>query len=344
MEKYFLCLANSLKRGGRCIAGVEVKVDDNDQLTVVKSPLGIPCWIRPIDLNTEFGEIPNKTAQAIPLLSVVRLTEVEPCPHQAHAEDVYFLRMEVVGNILPCRMALEPLIDTLHDCLFYDSERSISTEQFARGNYSLMFIHACNVRILPDASKKRAKYRMEFTFRGHYYNMPVTDPDYLNYLENRAKGAVELQELYLTLSLGMVYEGRHHKLIAGVISPDSNFDAGHSTSQGLILRRKREPTWRKCEERILTRAECAAILSATYTPTYKGPAVYLRWKNGTSCFLPIEDIPDMEPRKRLALCSIVLVTYEDEAGRVEKKVRIIKRPWLSLFPRMAQWFRRLLHF
>ena len=31
MDAYFVCLANSLKRGGRCIAGVEVTIDDGRQ-------------------------------------------------------------------------------------------------------------------------------------------------------------------------------------------------------------------------------------------------------------------------------------------------------------------------
>ena len=36
MDKYFICLANSYKRGGRCIAGVEVLVnqDDHSKMTI----------------------------------------------------------------------------------------------------------------------------------------------------------------------------------------------------------------------------------------------------------------------------------------------------------------------
>ena len=30
MDTHFICLANSYKRGGRCIAGVEIDIDAND--------------------------------------------------------------------------------------------------------------------------------------------------------------------------------------------------------------------------------------------------------------------------------------------------------------------------
>ena len=30
MDTYFVCLANSYKRGGRCIAGVEIDIDGNN--------------------------------------------------------------------------------------------------------------------------------------------------------------------------------------------------------------------------------------------------------------------------------------------------------------------------
>ena len=187
MDKYFICLANSLKRGGRCIAGVEVEIDESDHWKVVRSPLGLPQWIRPIDANTEFGEILDIEAQPIHLFSVVRLTEVEPYPHDAHAEDVHFFRMEVIGNIQPSYPALSELTDTLHEALFYDGEQAISVARFANGDYSLMLIHASDIRILPDTTKKRAKFRMAFEYQGHSYNLPLTDPLFLQYLEQNTQ-------------------------------------------------------------------------------------------------------------------------------------------------------------
>ena len=80
MDKYFICSANSYKRGGRCIAGVEVIISQDDHWEIVRNNDGSPHWIRPIDQHTDYGEILEGEARHIPLLSVVRLTGVIPCP------------------------------------------------------------------------------------------------------------------------------------------------------------------------------------------------------------------------------------------------------------------------
>ena len=99
MDTYFVCLANSLKRGGRCIAGVEIRIDDSRNWTVVRKADGSPKWIRPIDETTEFGEIRIGEAQFIPLLSVVRLKSIVPIPCQSHTEDVHYAMMKFCGSL-----------------------------------------------------------------------------------------------------------------------------------------------------------------------------------------------------------------------------------------------------
>ena len=65
MDKYFICLANSYKRGGRCIAGVEISYNTLDEWSVVRNADGTPRWIRPTAANTMFGEIPIVDAAKI---------------------------------------------------------------------------------------------------------------------------------------------------------------------------------------------------------------------------------------------------------------------------------------
>lgn len=339
MDKYFICLANSLKRGGRCIAGVEIEIDESDHWKVIRSPRGLPQWIRPIDTNTEFGEILNIEALPIHLLSVVKLTEVEPCPHDAHAEDVHFLRMEVVGSIRPSYPALSELTDTQHEVLFYDGEHAISVARFASGDYSLMLVHANDIHILPDTTKKRAKFRMAFNYQGHSYNLPLTDPLFLQYLEQNTQ-TVTLQEAYLTLSLGMEYERRHHKLVAGVLLPTAKGEANDE----LVFQRKREHHWKKREARKLTKEERAAIRSAVFIPSYQGPAAYIRRKNGTDFFLPIDDAPAMKLRQRISLSTILLVTYEDEEGNIQQKLRLASPQHFSFLQRIVRALKSLMSF
>ena len=106
MDKYFVCLANSYKRGGRCIAGIEVVISHDDHWKIVKNPDGSPRWIRPIDQTTEYGEVLEGEACFIPLLTVVKLSGVIPCPHEAHSEDVNYGYMMPIGMIRNSRKIL----------------------------------------------------------------------------------------------------------------------------------------------------------------------------------------------------------------------------------------------
>ena len=47
MDKFFVCLANSYKHGGRCIAGVEVEWRE-DRWRIVRDERQMPRWVRPV--------------------------------------------------------------------------------------------------------------------------------------------------------------------------------------------------------------------------------------------------------------------------------------------------------
>lgn len=330
MDKYFICLANSLKRGGRCVAGVEVNIDETDHWTVVRRFDGTPQWIRPIDLNTEFGEITNIEAQPIRLLSVIRLSDVEPCPHHAHSEDVYFRRMEVIGKVTALQDNLIALLDEVHQDLFYQTERSVSLETFTSGDYSLMLIRAHDIHLVPDYSKRRAKFRMSFIYHGAVYDLPITDPEYLSFLEKQTN-VKTLDDSFLCLSLGMEYEGRHHKLIAGVIT--SEIEDG----QPFTFHRKRMPQWTLQQERRLTKQERHQIKSIVFIPSYNGPSAYIRWRNGTEQFLPLENTLNMNVRERIAPRAVLLQTFIDEEGNTLQRLRIDAGMQKHLFRRLIDW-------
>ena len=317
MDKTFICLANSYKRGGRCIAGVEVMIDENRHWTVVRNPNGTPHWIRPIDNTTEFGEIPEFEAVPIRLLSVIRLRDVTPCLCKAHSEDVSFSRMEFIGNILPCKAALEEMADLLHHEIFYNNDSAISLDIYAQGNYSLMLVRPERIELRPDITKLRAKYRMIISYHGTTYDLPVTDPDYLRELENTPSTPIPPHEAYLCLSLGMEFEGQHHKLIAGVIIPsDRNVSTPH------IIKGNDAALWKTFEIRPFTLWERLTIKSATYIPSYRGPSIYLRKWNGDELFLPFENAPKLEAWTKISLRKTLLVTYEDESGTKVQRIRL----------------------
>ena len=219
MDKYFICLANSYKRGGRCIAGVVVVPDGDAGWKLVCNDDDIPRWIRPI-ARTIYGEIPNFVGESIKVLSIVKLTNVVFCPKKAHSENVYYSRMEQCNDAISQEArVMNQLIDTKHQSLFHNRGRAVSAEMLAGINYSLMLIHPDKASAYIDENREKSKNRMKFTYYGVEYDFPITDPLFIECLKKNSEKYANINDVYLTLSLGLEFEGWHHKLVAGVIIP-----------------------------------------------------------------------------------------------------------------------------
>lgn len=220
MEKYFICLANSYKHGGRCIAGIEVVPQSDGSLGIVRHDDGRPRWIRPVSMSAN-GEIPNHLAESFKIFSLVKLTDVEPCPDNAHTEDVHCTRMEICPfELSPTKDFLNQLIDTQHQAVFYFRGKSIPTTIIDRLDYSLMLIHPDNACAYCDEGRENSKYRMKFTYNGSNYDFPITDPVFLEQFKKIPDSYADLDGAYLVLSLGIAFEGFHYKLVATVLIPN----------------------------------------------------------------------------------------------------------------------------
>lgn len=221
MDKYFICLANSYKRGGRCVAGVEIVFDANGGLKPVYDDDGRPRWIRPI-ATTTYGEIPNYVAEGIKLLSIVKLYNVVPCPNKPHTENVYYSKIEKCEFDLSNDVnIINHLFDNTHQSIFHNRGRAVSVEMSMGINYSLMLIHAENAYAYIDENREKSKNRMSFSYYGADYDFPITDPIFLEEFKKEPECYANIPDVYLTISLGLEFEGWHHKLVAGVIIPDS---------------------------------------------------------------------------------------------------------------------------
>lgn len=219
MDKYFVCLANSYKRGGRCVAGIEVTPTANGQWMIERRHDGSPRWIRPV-ANTQYGEIPNFNALNIRLLYIVKLTDVKVCSEGVHTENVHYSQLEVCQLVYPAEQAiLNQFVDIVHQSVFGSRGKAISADMVSGLNYSLMFIHAQNVSAYIDENREKSKNRMRFFYFGAECDFPITDPAFLDEFRREPDHFANIPDVYLTLSLGLEYEGWHHKLVAGVIIP-----------------------------------------------------------------------------------------------------------------------------
>ncbi len=74
MKTTFVCLANSFKEGGRCIAGIEI--NGNNCILINNKPK----WIRPISQSTEHGQVPTYLVSHIKLLDIVEIDIIKIVP------------------------------------------------------------------------------------------------------------------------------------------------------------------------------------------------------------------------------------------------------------------------
>lgn len=313
MDAYFICLANSLKRGGRCIAGVEVTLDGDRRWTVVRKRDGSPKWIRPIDQTTEFGEILIGEARTIPLLSVVRLTDVVPIPQQAHQEDVHYSMMTTIGRVPASASVLCQFIDKVHPVIFYGTDRAIDIPTYTTADHSLMFVRADTAEIVSEVKEDKTRYRMLLGYNGVTYDLSVTDPYYIEALNNGRVSIGKQSDVYVTLSLGLVYEERHHKLVAAVVVPTSE------TGENVIIEEVVETV--EVETRPFTKTERKSIKRAFIVPSQNGLAVCFRRKNGGEDFLPLDDKSIGQAWDKVDLKQSIVVTYKDGV----QKLRILHR-------------------
>ena len=221
MTRYFLCLANSFKHGGRCIAGVELSKDALGNFSVVESQPGCPKWIRPISYSAA-GEIPNAIAANIPVLSVIQVDGAVDAPMQAQSENVHYSGLKAIKRFNPWDVELlAKCVDSYHGNLFGNRGKSLHPDSFAVGTYSVMMVKAENVKVKLNNNYGKTQYRAFFVHCGKMYDLPITDPVYLIDLEKRNVSEEEKPIVYLTLSVGVLHDGWHSKLVAAVIEPKS---------------------------------------------------------------------------------------------------------------------------
>ena len=191
---------------------------------------GRPCWIRPVSM-AENGEIPISLAQGIKVLSLVKLIDVVPCPDKAHTEDVHCSRIESCPNNFEYdEEFLSQLVDPVHQSVFYFRGKAIPATMINRLDYSLMLIHPEKASAYIDEEREKSKYRMKFTYYGSNYDFPITDPCFLETFKKNPQRYADINGVYLTLSLGLEFEGFHFKLVAAVLPPVLETDSTNAFS------------------------------------------------------------------------------------------------------------------
>lgn len=218
-----ICLANSNKMGGRCVAGL--RVDGKG-------------WVRPVAGETDHGQLHSKHYRLEEdtdpeILDVIRVDLATPKPLPGQPENW------TIGE-RPWSLIARPLGRELYKILrsaivpgpslLGSTERRLQANALPRVKSSLVLVAASNLRWFVQRDLyDRLQPRVLFDLDGHPYDLPITDPAWtsrvvrrLSQMEMRTYsqetvGIPKEAKVFFTISLGEAFQGYCYKGI--VISP-----------------------------------------------------------------------------------------------------------------------------
>jgi hypothetical protein len=222
-RKTIVCLANSRKYSGRCIAGKEERGREYGP------------WIRPVSDRPQ-GEVTEDERRyrdgrdprvldiiVIPLLShspAAYQTEnhvIDPAYYWAKTGSLPWTKLE--------QLADQP--ETLWrngDSSFYGLNDRVRVEAASTAQHSLVLIapEALTIQVREEGGEfdhPRRRLRARFQYRREAYCLPVTDPVAERAYLAREDGDYPVSEVYLCVSLGEAHtDGCCYKLVATVIA------------------------------------------------------------------------------------------------------------------------------
>lgn len=214
MPTRFVCLANSYKEGGRCVAGILLDRKNNP---IIEN--GHPKWIRPVSL-TNHGEIPTDLVSHIDLLTIIEIEILDYVGEGHQSENVLFDENSILEvERLPIS-SLGRLCDHTKQQIFGNKGKAVAEEHNDRLDHSLMLIRTTDFEFFekPNEQKPGAtQIRLAFSYHEIPYEFTITDPIFLHDFRRNPQCVVGTKELFLTLSLAGKWQNWYHKLVAGVI-------------------------------------------------------------------------------------------------------------------------------
>ena len=197
-----VCLANSFKLYGRCLAGI--LLDDNN------IPIKPNIWFRPIS-KTKHGEVDTAIVSHINLLDIIEL-EVSDFidKNNYQSENVYFTDNSIRKIGVLDKKYLDNMIET-DSLIFGNRKKAISKDCICFLQKSLMFIKIESYEVTENE-----KIKISFEYKGTFYKeITITDPSFIcNYKQGNFSN---IKPIYLSLSVAMKYNDWYTKLVTGVI-------------------------------------------------------------------------------------------------------------------------------
>ena len=216
-EKRIICLANSKKMSGRCIAGKEIVNGQYGQ------------WIRPVSDRKE-GEISEEEQMfadgSYPqILDIISIKLLKSCAHKYQTENhlidnkVHWEKKgtEIWDNLEQIKDEPAKLWSNRYSSPNGENDR-ISEDRAFKLKTSLFLIYIQSMEILVCTDLYKRKIRALFVYKNYKYNLSITDPKVESYFLKKRDGKCRINNLYLCISIGEPFQGYCYKLVASMIT------------------------------------------------------------------------------------------------------------------------------
>lgn len=207
----FICLANSRKKGGRCIAGINLRDG---------------AWFRPVKAGCNIltvNDIKYKDNSLPTVLDIIKVRVIKEEPLYYQPEN-YIVNTEEywekIGELSKDKLELYQsnhsyILSNTKDYLTCDESREMNP------HYSLLLIKPQNLSFIKTTNiRGDVQIRAHFAYKGNYYNLVVTDDSWENRYTDKKYGIykeMNPENFFLTISLGSCFYGYHYKLVSAVI-------------------------------------------------------------------------------------------------------------------------------
>lgn len=215
--KTILCLANSRKLSGRCIAGREI------------TPDGYAGWVRPISarVSAEVSEEERRYENGSDprVLDIIEVPVLAADPHLHQTENwviddrrYWDKKGHAAWESVAALLEKPSSLWTVGDSTQYGMNDRIGPEAAAEMKGSLVLVEPEYLQVhvgVHGHSKRRVK--ASFLYNEMHYSLVVTDPVVERAFLPKPNGSYALEKVFLCVSLTENWEGWCYKVVAGII-------------------------------------------------------------------------------------------------------------------------------